>query len=180
MSLGQNGFQNCPIEAADIDNANVVFGPDRSRIKGATVQVKAKRTKEHKISIPEDFYRLHKIVTITADVMFISSIPFLVTFSKKVKLGTAEFVPNRSTRMLDKSLWKVLMVYARGGFFVNLALMDKEFDKIKYIIPFLEVNITAARENVGKIERYLRGFQERVQCTTSDFQVRFIPTMVMI
>ena len=60
--------------------------------------------------------------------------------------------------MLTKSLRKVLMLYARGGFIVNLALMDKEFDKIKDIIPFLEVNTTAAREHVGNIERYLRGF----------------------
>ena len=57
--------------------------------------------------------------------MFISGIPFLVNFSRKIKFQTAEFVPNRSARMLAKSLRNVLMVYARGGFIVNLALMDK-------------------------------------------------------
>ena len=89
------------------------------------MRVKSQRTKEHRISIPQDFHWLHKFFTITADVMFISGIPFLVTFSRNIKFGTAEFVPNHSARMLAKSLRKVLMVYAIGGFVVNLALMDK-------------------------------------------------------
>ena len=89
------------------------------------MQVKEQRTKKHRISIPHDFYRLHKFVTITADFMFIRGIPFLVTFSRKIKLGMAELVPNRSAQMLAKSLRKVLMIYARRGFVVNLALMDK-------------------------------------------------------
>ena len=55
----------------------------------------------------------------------------------------------------------MLVFYARGEFVVNLALMDKEFDKIKDIIPFLVVNTTAAREHVGEIERYLREFKNR-------------------
>ena len=125
MSLGQNSFQNFRIEAAGINNSNVIFGPNCYRLKGATVWVKAQRTKDQKMSIPRYFYRLHKIVTTTADVMFISGIPSLVTFSRNIKLGMAEFVPNRSTRMLAKSLWNVLMVHDRGGFVVNLELMDK-------------------------------------------------------
>ena len=46
VCLGQNGLQNCPIEAANIDNSNAMFGPNRSRLKVATVQIKAQRTKE--------------------------------------------------------------------------------------------------------------------------------------
>ena len=45
------------------------------------------------------------------------------------------------------------MLYVRGGFIVNLALMDKEFDAIKEYAPFLQINTTAAREHVGEIER---------------------------
>ena len=112
------------------------------------MQVKSQPTKEQRISIPLYFYQLHKFVTITADVMFIISIQFLVRFSRKIKFGTAEIVPNRSAQMLSKYLLKVMMLYSRGGFVVNLALMDKEFGKIKGIIPFLEDNTTAAREHV--------------------------------
>ena len=68
---------------------------------------------------------MHKRVTITADVMFVSEVPFLVTMSRKIKFRTTQFLPKRTARTLADSLTKVIMLYARGGFIVNLALMDK-------------------------------------------------------
>ena len=100
------------------------------------------------MSIPLDFYRLHKKLTLTADVMFVGGLPFLVTFTRKLKFRTAEFVPNRTAKMLAKSLKKVIALYARDGFIINLALMDKEFDSVRPHVPFLEINTTAAIEHV--------------------------------
>ena len=82
--------------------------------------------------------------------------------------------------MLVDSLTKVLMMYARGGFIVNLALMDKEFDAIKEFVPFLEVKTVEAREHVGEIERDIQQIKDRVRCTTSEFPFENIPTMVHI
>ena len=65
------------------------------------------------------------MVTIKADGMFVSRIPFLVTFSRNIKFRTAEFIIKRTAIMLAKSLKKVLLLYARGGFIVKLGLMDK-------------------------------------------------------
>ena len=72
------------------------------------------------------------------------------------------------------------MLYARGGFIVNLALMDKKLDACKEHLPFLEVNTTTTREHVAEIERDLRQVKERVRCTSSEFPFQFIPTMVLI
>ena len=63
---------------------------------------------------------------------------------------------------------------------VNLALMDKEFDKVQEHIPFLQINTTAAREHVGEIERETRQIKERTRCTTSEFPFEHIPTTVPI
>ena len=38
------------------------------------------------MKITRDFYRVHKFVTLAADVMFVKSIPFLVTFSRNIIL----------------------------------------------------------------------------------------------
>jgi len=54
------------------------------------------------------------------------------------------------------------MLYARGGFIVNLALVDEEFNAVKEHVPFLQINTTAVREHVGKIEQELRTVKERV------------------
>ena len=48
---------------------------------------------------------------------------------------------------------KVVYGYARGGFVVNLMLMYMELEKIKDVLPMVEVNATTAREHVPEIER---------------------------
>ena len=61
------------------------------------------------------------------------------------------------------------MLYARVGFIVKLALMDKGFYAVMKHIPCLEVNTTAVRKHIAEIERELRQNKERMQCTYSDF-----------
>ena len=70
--------------------------------------------------------------------------------------------------------------YARGGFVVNLMLMDGEFEKIKDVLPFVEVNTTAAREHVPEIERRIRTIKEPVRATTSKFPFNPVPFLVLI
>ena len=67
------------------------------------------RTKEKCITIPRELYKLHKRVTITADVMFVRGVPLLVTFTREIKFRTAEFLPNRKARIIAKC-YKVLML----------------------------------------------------------------------
>ena len=81
MSLGKNGLRNCPVTSSDVSNAPVIVGPNCPRIRGATTRdTKVLRVKEQRIAIPREFYKMHKMVTITADVMFINGISFLVNF----------------------------------------------------------------------------------------------------
>ena len=87
VSLGENGLCNCPVTASGVSNAPIIFGPNRPRVRGATMRdTKGLRVKEQRLAIPREFYKMHKMVTITADVMFINGISFLVTFSRKIKL----------------------------------------------------------------------------------------------
>ena len=75
---------------------------------------------------------------------------------------------------------KVVYGYARGGFVVNLVLMDVEFEKFKDKLPLVEVNTTAAREHVPEIERRIRTIKERVRAATCDLLFNPIPMMVLI
>ena len=67
-----------------------------------------------------------------------------------------EHIPSRTANQLGSSLIKIVNFYTRRGFFVNVILMDQEFDKIVDEVPKLEINTTAAREHVGDIERAIR------------------------
>ena len=59
--------------------------------------------------IPRDFYRLNKFVTLTEDVMFVCGLPFLVTYSRSIKLTTTEFVLTRTAGQLAKIFRKLFM-----------------------------------------------------------------------
>ena len=56
-----------------------------------------------------------------------------------------------------------MFLYARGGFVVQHAMMDMEFEKVKDLVPLVEVNTTVAREHVGLIERKIRHLKEKKQ-----------------
>ena len=48
---------------------------------------------------------------------------------------------------------KIVKLCALGGFVIRTMIMDGEFEKIKPEVE-LDVNISAAREHAGEIERY--------------------------
>ena len=72
------------------------------------------------MKISGDFYRLHKFVTLEADVMFVNSIPFLVTLYRNTRLITVEHVPTRNAVQLAKYLMNTIKLYARVGFVIRL------------------------------------------------------------
>ena len=49
---------------------------------------------------------------------------------------------------------KVVNIYDKGGFVWCNVLMDGEFEKVNPWISLVEINISAACENVAEIERY--------------------------
>ena len=150
-----------------------------ARLKGAATRQGTHGVVAGRCEIPRDFYRLNKFVTLTADVMFVCGIPFLVTCSRSIKYNTSEYIPTQAAGQLAKSLMKVVYGYARGGFVVNFMLMDGEFEKIKDVLPFVEANTTAAQEHVPEIERRIRTIKERVRATTSKFPFNPIPFLVL-
>jgi hypothetical protein len=75
------------------------------------------------VETPKAILDLNKDVTLTADVMFVDGIPFLVTTSRKIKFTTSEYVPRRTKPILIKSLKKVLNIYHQRGFKVVTTMM---------------------------------------------------------
>ena len=162
--VSSKSVKNCPVSVNDVTNARAIFGPNLDRLGGATTRQRPVRVEPGYIGIPRSIFERHRLVTLTADVMFVNGIPFLVTLSRDIRLFTCEHVPCRTAAQLSESLVKVLWLYARGGFRVNTIMMDMEFEKVRDLLPMTEVNTTAAREHVGEIERGIRLLKERVRC----------------
>eukprot|EP00957_Ditylum_brightwellii_P025146 1903138-Ditylum_brightwellii.AAC.1 len=90
---------------------------------------------------------------LTADVMFVNELAFFTTLGRDIRFGTVEHILSRTAKQLAKSLMKVVRLNALGGFVIRTVIMGREFEKIKPEVE-LNVNISAAREIVGEIERY--------------------------
>ena len=123
------------------------------------------------MGMPRAIYERYKDIVLTADVMFVNGIAFLVTLSRGIRLYTTEHLTNRKKDQLARSLNRITNLYARGGFRVRTIMMDMEFEKVKEQegMELVDVNTTAAREHVGEIERGIRYLKERCRCSVSTF-----------
>ena len=87
-------FKNCPVTAKDVTNSRAIYGPDLPGLQGRSTRKKAKRVVPEYMCIPRALYERHKYVTLTADVMFVNGIVFLVSLSRGIRMYTCEHVTN--------------------------------------------------------------------------------------
>lgn len=83
--------------------------------------------------------------------------------SRGVQLITVEYLPRRTAKTIGHKLTRVMQLYNRGGFTVQTALMDREFEAVRTTCPHLPINTTAANEHVPEIERAVRTVKDRAR-----------------
>ena len=80
---------NFPITAHEINNANYMFGSKLSGVRGKTLRNKPSRVDtEEYVRITEYFYKLHKFVMLTYDVMFVNGNEFMITLATNLNFMT--------------------------------------------------------------------------------------------
>ena len=63
------------------------------------------------VTIPAQLVDLNKYVTLAADMMFVSGLPFLVALSWRIRYVMVQFVPRRTAGDLANALKLVMGVY---------------------------------------------------------------------
>ncbi len=112
--------------------------------------------------------------------MFVNGMAFLTTLSWKLRLATVKQLPSHTATQLSNSLTKIVKLYACTGFIVRVIMMDQEFDKVKDACNMVEINITAVREHIGEIERFIRTIKECSHTLMSDLPYNILPCQVTI
>ena len=88
---------NFPIATDEITNINSMFGPDLVCVRGKKVRNKPSRVDmEEYVNISEYFYKLHKLVMLTANVMFVNGNVFMITAARKLKFVTVKHNPTQT------------------------------------------------------------------------------------
>ena len=86
----QKFLQDCPITPSDIAIAHKNFGPDLANIRGKTVRRKPEHVSMEMVEIPQHILSNQQHVTLSADIMFVNEVPFLISLSRNINLMTIE------------------------------------------------------------------------------------------
>ena len=175
-----NLIMNCPVSTTAVTNANVIFGPDLAGVRGRTVRRPPDSVRTDYVEIPRAILERYQLVVLTADVMFVNGVPFLVSLARGLNLITVEFLSSRTAKNLARHIDQIAQLYARGGFRVGTVLMDNEFEKLRPLVPTLSINTTAANEHVPEIERRIRLIKERGRGILNTLPFKKMPRVILI
>ena len=167
LMVSQGTAGNCDVKVTYVSNTTAIFGPYLPGLMVQTVREKPERVEPQCTHIPWVFYRLQNFVTLVADMMFVNSVPFMVTQSRDIHMLTAKALPNHKIPLLCRAITNICRHLYQGGFVVRLAFMDKDFEKIKEDFTAVEVNTTASQEHMAEIERAIRFIKDHMICVVS-------------
>ena len=102
---------NCTTTTQDIDNAQIIFGRDVHTLKGKTVRKQPGPVVSDYVEIPEEMKQMNWDVELSADIMFVNGLPFLITISRRIMFTTMEFLDDLSEGILFKYIKKDLKLY---------------------------------------------------------------------
>jgi hypothetical protein len=148
-----NLLKDCPVTNDDTKNAHTLYSLDLATIKGKTVWPKPTRVVTDYVDILWALVDMNQRVTLAADVMFVNSVPFLVSVLRNKNLIMIKHAPHHTATKLGSLIQCTLCVYAQAGFTVQTILMDNEFEKLRDHVPMLALNIPAAGDHIREVEQ---------------------------
>jgi hypothetical protein len=178
--VSSNMITNCPVAPTDINADNKIFGPNVASLKVKTVRVTQYPVLTSYVKVPQEIVDINKEITITADVIIVDGLRFMITSSRGVKFTTSEYIPTQSKANLTNSLKKLFEIYTHGGFTIQTALMDREFECLQDDLRGVTLNTTVASEHVQAIERQIHVVKERARAIWSTLPFNRVSNRIIV
>ena len=121
QTVSQNELTNWQIDIDDVKNTKAIFRPHGTGLKDRSTQKAPTYVSSERVYISREYYKLNTCVTLAADIMFVTGVPFFVTYSRKIKFTTGEFLPRQTARQLVHSLKKGAICVRTWGLLSDFA-----------------------------------------------------------
>jgi hypothetical protein len=182
--LDSNSLPNCPIQRQDAVNADAIFGPDVTSLKGKITRQQLQTVLGAVANnLPKEIMEHYCDLTLCVDIMFVNRIPFFMSISKKVRFMTAAVLNNRKQGSLIKALQRIYGVYRKRGFRITNIHGDGGFECTRGAVATdlrFKLNICGEDEHVPDIERCIRTTKERTRCTYNSTPFNHYPPRMLI
>jgi hypothetical protein len=110
------------------------------------------------VKVPRDLLKLHRDVTMTADIFFVNKIPFFLNLSRRISFTAVSHLADRTTKTIFKEYELIHRFYLKRGFHIKMLNVDNEFAPLQSAIQSMpggpRVNLTAANEHVPEIDGF--------------------------
>ena len=118
-------------------------------------------------AVPKEIRELYKEVTLTIDIIFVSKIPYFVTYSVKICFLWVTHMVNCKAKSIFKALESMHKYYLQRGYHIVFIKANGEFKPLEEWMPdlsgSLKLNLTSANEHVPDIERQIWVIKERTR-----------------
>jgi hypothetical protein len=112
------------------------------------------------VKVPSAILKLHRQVTVAADLFFVNQIPFFLTYSRRICFTAVNHLTDRLLKTIFKANHEIHFFYLKRGFHITTLNVDGEFAPLKVPIQSMpggpRVNLTSGSEHIPEIERRIR------------------------
>ena len=134
-----------------------------------------------KIKLPKSIIDFHLTVFLAVDYMIIQCIPFMHSISNNIKFRTVESINGKKPYKKDilGAIGRVLNLYKTRAFQVKQINGDNDFMCISNEALHVQMNIVAADEHVGEVERSIRTIKDGTRYHVYRFSYKKYPRQMV-
>jgi hypothetical protein len=183
--LQAGGIGGCTLTADNARVAQKIWGDSVLRLKESTVRETGKRKPQSLVKVPRELIQLQRKVWIGIDIFFVNGHIFFMKYGRMICFTTVTHLINSITRWLR--FGPQCTRYTRCICFVGSTLLragNGEFawiaDQVASLPTNPILNLAAASEHVGLIERNIRFLKEKTRLIHHSLPFEQIPAVMCI
>jgi hypothetical protein len=178
--FAKNLIRNCPVTVDDAKRAQLIYGPNVAALKGKITKGPSQHVPTfNPVQVPGFILQHHIDVRLCMDIFYVQGHPFFHTISRKVQFRTVAPVLNRNKATLLRVIKPVLAMYTSRGFNISDLRADMEFECIRNNVLPSRLNVAAANDHVGEVERSIRTMKERARTTIHGLPFKRLPKVMI-